>query len=144
MARVRIEFPATVAFSCTVPVRISDLNYGNHLGHDTMISLLHEARVQLFEHLGCKEWDVDGAALMVVDLAVSYRAEVFYGQTLVVEIAGDDPGGKSCDLIYRVRDSDSDRLVALAKTRVVFVDPATRKAVALPERVRALAGQGIE
>ncbi len=42
-------------FSATLEVRISDINYGNHLGHDSLVSLLHEARVRFLRHLGYTE-----------------------------------------------------------------------------------------
>ena len=33
-------------FISTQTVRIADINYGNHLGHDRLVSLLHQARVE--------------------------------------------------------------------------------------------------
>jgi acyl-CoA thioesterase FadM len=139
MARVKIIFPEPALLTTLVDVRITDLNYGNHLGHDTLISLLHEARVRFFEHYGMKEWDASGLAALVADLAVSYRREVHYPQTLEISVALDDPGKGSCDLVYRVVDHSSGRLVALAKTCIVFIDPDTRKVALLPEGLRRLA-----
>ena len=52
MARVKIEFPETTLFTHELSVRITDLNYGNHLAHDSLISLLHEARAPFFYRKG--------------------------------------------------------------------------------------------
>ena len=41
-----------IAFTTTLDVRISDINYGNHLGHDSLISLLHEARMRFLKQTG--------------------------------------------------------------------------------------------
>lgn len=44
MERVRLSFPADdVVHRHPLTVRITDMNYGRHLGHDTLVSLLHEA-----------------------------------------------------------------------------------------------------
>ena len=36
MARVRVAYPESTLFCCELPVRITDLNYGDHLGHDVV------------------------------------------------------------------------------------------------------------
>jgi len=33
-------------------VQLTDTNYGNHVGHDTVMGLLHEARVQWLMSVG--------------------------------------------------------------------------------------------
>ncbi len=142
MARVRIEFPEKTLFTHELPVRIDDLNYGRHLGHDTLVAVLHEARAQLFRHLGMEEYDAEGVALMVADLAVAYRSEAFFGQVLRIEIAAGEVRSRSCELLYRVSDRADGRLVALAQTWVVFVDPASRRPAPIPARFREFLASG--
>ena len=61
MERVRLEFPETaIVHRHPLTVRVTDMNYGRHLGHDTLVSLLHEARIQAFAALGLTEWDMGG------------------------------------------------------------------------------------
>ncbi len=132
MARVRIEFEGPAVFSTEVQVRVSDLNYGNHLGHDALVSILHESRARFLHSLGMAELDVDGLAMMVVDLAVRYLAEAFYGEELQIDIGAGDIGSRSCELLYQVLSSSGDT-VALAKTGLVFIDPASRKPAAPPQ-----------
>ncbi|MBD3333895.1 MAG: thioesterase [Candidatus Eisenbacteria bacterium] len=134
MARIQIDFPDRGVFECSLPVRITDLNYGNHLAHDTLVSILHEARVRFFRAFDMEEWDIDGNSLLVVDLGVTYRAQVFYGQTLRIEIAIDDPGTRGCDLLYRVTDEDSAEQIALAKTGIVFFDGENERVTRMPEK----------
>lgn len=138
MSRVRIDYPGPTLFVCEIPVRISDLNYGNHLGHDALISILHEARVRFFRNFEMEELDVGGAGILLVDLAVAYKAQVFYGQVLKIEIAIGDVSSRGCDLVYRVTDRDSDTLVALAKTGIVFFDYEKNRVVSMPARFRAV------
>lgn len=52
MERVSLEFPnAAVIHRHPLTVRVTDMNYGRHLGHDALVSLLHEARMQAFAAL---------------------------------------------------------------------------------------------
>ncbi|WP_028300885.1 acyl-CoA thioesterase [Oceanospirillum beijerinckii] len=141
MARVRIEYPQEQTFfHHEMALRITDLNYGNHLAHDTLISLIHDARAQLFISHGHKEIDVDGngTGVVVADLAISYRAEVFYPDTLTIEIAFDEMSRKGCDLVYRVTKASDGGLVAVAKTGIVFFDYNERKAAFVPEEFKQM------
>lgn len=144
MARLRLEFPDNrVLFTHQLEVRIGDINYGNHVGHDQLVTLLHEARVRFLDHVGIQERGGDGHGLVIADLAVVYLAEILYGQSIEVEIAASDVGRTSCDLLYRVRDAASGRLAAVAKTRIAFVDLATQRVVGLPVRLlEMVAGDG--
>lgn len=142
MPRVRIAFPDPPIFSAEIEVRVSDLNYGNHLGHDSLVSLLHEARVRFFRHFGMEERDMGGVGILLADLAVTYRAQVFYGQTLRIDIAIGEAGARSCDLVYRVTDRDAGEVVALAKTGIVFFDYEAKRMADIPASFRRLLPAG--
>ena len=81
MARIKLELPETYTFSTLLPIRITDLNYGGHVGNDTVVSLLHEARMQYLSHYGYSELDLGGISLIMGDLAIEYKGEVFYGNS---------------------------------------------------------------
>lgn len=139
MARIRIEYPdANTLYQHNIALRITDLNYGNHLAHDTLISLIHDARAQMFIAEEHREGDIDGVGIVVADLAVSYRAEVFYPETLIIDIAVEELSRKGCDLVYRVSKTSDGSLVALAKTGIVFFDFAARTAVSVPEAFKKM------
>ena len=45
MARLKLEFPEDqYCYSSQLTVRTTDINAGNHLGNDSMISMISEAR----------------------------------------------------------------------------------------------------
>ena len=102
MSRVEISFPGVTHFSTELSVRIGDVNQGNHLGHDRMITMIHEARIQFFRALGYEELDIDGVGTLVADLAISYQNEAFYGDRLKFDISVQDISRKSCQFIYRI------------------------------------------
>jgi acyl-CoA thioesterase FadM len=139
MARISIPIPATLPFATDMVVRITDVNYGRHLGNDAMLGLIHEARVRFLRHHGMTEADVEGKPLVLADAAIVYRAEAFAGDRLRFEVGVGDCGRVGCDLLYRVTRPADGRLVAEAKTGLVFLDPATRRPSALPASLAALA-----
>ena len=137
MSRVEISFPTESHFSTSLAVRISDINYGNHLGHDRMITMIHEARMLFFRSLGYSELDIEGVGTLIADLAITYQNEAFYGDQLEFEISVQEMSRKSCQLYYRVIrtgvNGDEDRnLIAVAKTGVVFFNFGLRKSAAIP------------
>lgn len=132
MTRLHLTFPPTTIFTTTLPIRITDLNYGNHLGNDALVSILHEARVQFFNSLGYTELNVEGVGIIMADLAVQYKAEAFYGDNLKIEIAVSDLTSVSFDIYYSV--STAEKIVAIAKTGIVCFDYRLRKVVLLPEK----------
>lgn len=131
MAKVQIDFPEKVLFTTHLDVRITDLNYGNHLGNDSVLSLLHEARVRFLQHFGFSEMDLGGVGIIMSDAAIQFRREVFYGEQLEISIAVTDISRAAFDICYKV--SSAGNLVALAKTGIVCYDYQARKVSAIPE-----------
>jgi acyl-CoA thioesterase FadM len=137
MVRVALELPKNFSFSTDIPVRISDINYNNHLGHDSIITLIHEARVRFLNAHGFTELNIDGFGLVMTDLAIIYKAEVFYGEILTIEVGIQDFTKYGCDLVYRVTNKETGAEVALAKTGILIYDYAKRKVVGVPKSFRS-------
>jgi len=140
MPRVQIEYGCPTIWALELPIRITDINYGRHLAHDRLVSLMHEARMQFFRHFEMQEYDVAGCQVIIADLAVSYRAEAFYGDVLQIEMGLADFSRKGCDMLYRITDGSSDKVVAIAKTGLVFFDPKAGQLAAVPEVIQQMAG----
>lgn len=136
MARMKLDLPAQFAFSTDIAVRIGDINYGGHLGNDALLSLIHEGRVRFLSSNGMSEKDAGGAGIIMVDVVIVYRSEVFYGTTLKIEVAVQDLTRSGGDFYYRLSDQASGKEVARAKTGVVFFDYGSRKVVPVPEKFR--------
>jgi len=137
MARIKLELPNTFPFSTEIPVRITDINYGGHLGNDAMLSLIHEARVRLYAHFGFSEANVDGCGTIMTDVAIVYKAEVFHGDVLRFEVGVGDFQRVGCDIMYRATKVGSGELVAEAKTGIVFFDYNSRKVQKVPQKFAA-------
>lgn len=136
MARVQVNIPAHTHFEASIPVRITDLNYGAHLGNDALLSILHEARLQLLNHFGYNEMEMGGASLIMADVAISYKGESFYGDTLKIKMAFDDLNKYGFDISYHVLNQDG-KEVARAKTGMLCFNYKARKLMSLPDQVKA-------
>jgi len=133
MPRLKIDIPDSFQFQTEIPIRISDINYGGHLGNDAVLSVVHEARVQFLAAHGFTESDVGGCGIIMSDAAIVYASEAFYGEILTLEVTAGEAERTSCDLLYRLTDNESGREVARARTRVVFFDYVKKRPVRAPE-----------
>jgi acyl-CoA thioesterase FadM len=139
MARIKVELPEHFSFLTTIPVRITDLNYGNHVGNDTILSMIHEARVQFLQHYGYGELTLAGVGLIMSDVAIEFKHELFYGDTVTVSVAAADFSKVAFDLYYKLekKQTDTTQLIAVAKTGMVCYDYDKKKVAAVPAEVVA-------
>ena len=138
MPRVKVALPDTFPFRTEIPVRITDLNYGGHLGNDALLGLLHEARVHFLRSLGLEsDYDpVSKLGLIMVDAAVEYKGEAFHGDVLRFDIAAADPNKYGFDVVYHVH-NQAGKEIARAKTGMLCFDYNVRKLRLLPEALAA-------
>jgi acyl-CoA thioester hydrolase len=137
MPRTKLDLPAIFEFSTDIPVRITDINYGGHLGNDSLLSILQEARLRFLRQYAYSEKDVEGRGIIMLDAVVVYKSEAFYGDVLRVEVAVADVVNHGCDLLYRVTNKATGKEVSCAKTSIAFFDYDRRKVVGVPEGFRA-------
>lgn len=137
MPRIKLELPTHFQFTAEIPIRISDINYGGHLGNDAVLSILHEARLRMLIEHGWTEMNIEGVGLIMSDSAVLYKSEAFYGESLRIQIAVKDFTRFGCDIYYLVRERESGREVVQAKTGIAFFNYQERKLAPVPERFHA-------
>jgi YbgC/YbaW family acyl-CoA thioester hydrolase len=130
MPRVEIVLPEHFPFSTELEVRVTELNYGNHVGNDQLLGLIHEARRRYIRSLGADEIGADGVGIVIADAAVVYRAQAFYGDRLKIEVAAGELQSRSCAFFYKVSKAGS--VVAEARTGVVCFDFKAQKAMSFP------------
>ena len=127
MARITVTIPEYFDFAMEMDVPIAFINRGHHLGNDSLISCLNEARLAFMQARFGDPYTVDGAAMINGDLAVEYRAEAYHGDRLRIEVAVNDFHKYGCDFVYRVSCVGDGRVVALAKTGMLLFDFDNKK-----------------
>jgi YbgC/YbaW family acyl-CoA thioester hydrolase len=137
MPRIKLALPAFNLASIEVPVRITDVNYGGHVGNDAFVSIIHEARMQWLAKHGFSEMDFAGVSLIMSDLAVEFKQEAFYGDMVLIKIGIGEVTRVSFELYYELSTLRDNVTVLLckAKTGMVCYDYEIKKTVSVPDKV---------
>lgn len=138
MARAKIVLPENFLFSTELTVRINEINYGGHLGNDSLLSLIQEARIKFLNKYGFTEQDIDGCGIIMADAVIIYKSQAFYGDILNIEINIEDLSKIACDVIYRISNKKTGKEIARAKTRIAFFDYSKNKTVKIPEKFKSI------
>ncbi len=138
MPRLKLKFPCEKIFSTKISIRITDLNYGGHMGNDALLSMVHEARVQFFNSIGVSEIEFFGVSVIMSDVLVQYKSEGFAGDKLLFEIGVDDIAERSFDIWYHIFKmmNDEKKEVAIVKTGMMCFDYNARKTTAIPAKFK--------
>jgi len=138
MNRIKVDIPQSFSFSTRIKIRITDLNYGGHVGNDTFLSLIHEARQQFFNHHGYSELNFDGHGVIMADAAIEFKSELNYGDEIAVSVAAKDFTRLGFDLYYKleiIKDSGN-ILAGKAKTGMLCYDYDAKKVIGLSENAK--------
>jgi acyl-CoA thioesterase FadM len=140
MARLKLELPQKLLATVCIPVRITDINYGNHLAHNSLVEIIHEARVQFLNQHGFTELNVGGTALIMSELIVEFKNESFYKDLLQIKIFSGEITGVSFELFYEisVQTKEQKIIIAFAKTWMVCYNYDIKKVRAVPEKLKML------
>lgn len=138
MTRVKLKLPEKFSFYTTIPIRITDINYGGHVGNDTILTLLHEARMQFLHHHSFSEMDFAGTSLIMTNVEIEFKKELFYNDTIDLHVTASNFTHIGFDVYYKVVKSKEDVVVAIARTGMVCYDYQQKKITKVPESVLAI------
>lgn len=137
MSHPRIELPQQMNLIGEIPVRITDVNYGGHVGNDAILSLIHEVRMQFLGKYGYSEMNVEGLGLIMARVGIEYRSQLFYGDTVIASAIATEFGSKGFDIYYHLQKNENGKLQTVAKafTSMMCFDYASNKIAGLPSVV---------
>lgn len=138
MSRIKITLPDSFSFSTNIPIRIGDINYGNHVGNDAVLSIIHEARMQFFFQHSYTELDCGGVGLIMYDAALEFKKELFYGDLISVSIQPANFTQNGFDLYYKIEKKENGEsiLAATAKTGMLCYNYDLKKIALMPEALK--------
>ena len=139
MNRIKINIPVAFTFSTVLSVRITDINYGGHVGNDTFLSLIHEARQQFLRSNGYSELNIGGIGLIMADAVLEFKTELVYGDQVKISVAAADFDKLGFDLYYQLEliSGNETHLAGRAKTGMMCFDYSLKKKMPVPEEVIA-------
>ncbi len=134
MERIKVPSPNSCTFSTIITIRITDLNYGGHVGNDVFLSLIHEARLQFLHHYGYSELDFAGTGLIMADAAIEFKRELIYGNEVKISVAATGFDKLGFDILYlmEVKDNEQWLTAGKVKTGMLCYDYNTKKKVQVP------------
>ena len=122
MERVKFKLPENEVFKMPLTLMVNHMNYGNHLGNDSVMTLNHEARIQWLRSLGHTELDIYGAGLIQSDAMVMYRSEGHLGQEIVLKLFVGEFNSKIINIYCQILDATTEKEIARIKNGLIFYD----------------------
>ncbi len=116
-------------FTVDLTVRVADLNYGNHLGYNGLITMLHHARVEYFQHFDIDELDINGAKAYIKQLKVDYQGEAFLHDVLHFSYRVSEVSRAVCTFEAVITKNADNEPVAHAFETMILLDNQTKKVV---------------
>lgn len=137
MNRIKLDLPEQFTFSTILTIRITDLNYGGHVGNDSFLSLIQEARQQFLASYGYEELSIEGIGLIMADVAIEFKKELHYGDRLKISVTAAAFDKLGFDLFYllEILREKEILLAGKAKTGMICYDYPNGKKVPVPEAV---------
>jgi acyl-CoA thioesterase FadM len=123
-------------FETRLPVMVSHLNAGNQLAHESILTLLQEARMQYLSEEGMTETSLKGSVGFLISQAnFNYRAQAAYGDELCIQIYASrfKPGARLFSLNYQVIRTSDNTIIADAATQHAFYDYQARRITSAPQ-----------
>jgi acyl-CoA thioester hydrolase len=133
MPKVKLKKQDKYEFEYARILQVSDINYGGHLGNDSIVTIVHEARIDMLNKLGCTELNLgdNRTGIIMADLAVNYLGQGYLLDKVTVFSHIDEITSASFRIFhYIVKDKAP---VALAETGIITYDYQAKSIASIPE-----------
>ncbi|MBL6729875.1 MAG: thioesterase family protein [Bacteroidia bacterium] len=131
MKRMKIDMPSRWQYATEIEVRVSDLNYGNHMGNQEFLAYAQESRVRFLAHYGYTELDFGGVSLIQADAAITFSCEGNLGDKVQIELATEVTGSSSFNIYYKFTNLTKSKHMANIRTALVSYDYEKNRPIAL-------------
>lgn len=122
-------------FETNIDVLVNHLNYGNHLGYDSLLSILQEARLRWLKIINpaFSESKIEKTTgWLIRKLNVSYQAEALHGDSLLVKLNSQNISRTKFDFNYVVTNRTQKNIVSYATTTQVCYDFNSSRVARIP------------
>ena len=107
-----------------INIRFSEVDSMAIVWHGNYVKYLEEGRESFGKHFGISYLDIYAHKVMapVVNMDISFKKQVKYGETIIVETKYIDQPAAKLSFNYRIYRKSNNELIATATTTQVFVD----------------------
>ena len=133
MPRTKLTELPVYKFRYPITLQPRDINYGGHLGVDSLVSIVGTARAYIFKSVGLSELNLgdNRAGMIMTDLVINLKAEGFMFDNLEVYTHIGELTKNGFRFFHKVTRGDS--VIALAEMGFLTFDYAARKVISVPE-----------
>jgi acyl-CoA thioesterase FadM len=133
MPKVKLKKQDKYEFVYEVSLKVRDINYGGHLGNDSLVSLTHEARLDFLKQMGFDELNLgDGkTGIIMSDLVVNYLDEAFMFDKIRILSHIDEISSYGFRVFHNF--IKNDKSIALAETGIVAFDYSSGHIAEIPQ-----------
>ena len=134
--RVKLKIPNFFHFKTLMKVRVTDLNYGQHMGNDVFLTFAHESRVRYFKTIEMTERNFFGFSLIMADSVVKYKSQAFLGDEICIKISVVNCTSHGFQLFYLLKNNHTKIDVAYIQTSMVFYNYEKEKIMPFPKKFK--------
>ncbi|MGB0454698.1 MAG: acyl-CoA thioesterase [Bacteriovoracaceae bacterium] len=134
--KIKIQIPDTKGLKRQEKVRITDLNYGKHVGNQTYYEYAHDARCHLLYEMGATELDFFGTSLIMADSACQYLGELKENDDFTITVHVGEILKMGFELFYEIQSEVKSKDIARIQTTLLCFDYETNKVTRLPEAAK--------
>ena len=114
-------------------VRVGDLNYANHLGHDNLIKIIHDVRLSFLEKYNLGEINIEmNIGLIIANLNINYLGQSYLNDLLKVNVFPGEIFNSSFEILYKIENQKE--LISICSTTMVCCDINKKRPVRIPEK----------
>lgn len=136
MSRINLIIPEKAIYHHQFLVRIDDINYGGHMGNDSVLKYAHETRLRYLKSIGASEINLLGGSLIMADAVVLFKSEAFHGDLIDGFLFYSNITSYGFDLIYLYKRDDIE--IARVKTGLIFYNYTLKKISKAPAGIETL------
>lgn len=128
--------PGKLLIETPIELRWRDLDALNHVNNASFLTFFEEARLRWFATLS-GPWTSETAQPVLAAVHINYRRQLNWPGRVVAQLFCERIGNTSLTIAHRLLGSDDKVLYADGNSVLVWVDPASAKAISLPESILA-------
>lgn len=136
---MQMEHKRKLIFTSTQPIRWGDMDAMNHVNNTVYFRYMEQARIEWLESLGYATGQHAEEGPVIVNASCTFLVPLTYPGRVEVRMFAGQPGRSSLPTHYELRLAGSDKLYAHGDAKVVWIDPASGRSIALPDNMRKLA-----
>lgn len=130
------DTPGKLVHTALIPIRWGDMDAYFHVNNTIYFRYMEQARVEYLERLGYTIGRT-GSTPVIINSSCTFLIPFSYPGVVKVSVFLGAPGRSSIPSSYELRLQGDDALYATGAAKIVWVDMASGKSVAIPDELRA-------